>query len=60
VFDHYHGLVNCILVDPSDSEDISRETRSSIIIHATDILIPDKAKQVRLAKEILNILDNHL
>lgn len=56
VIDHYHGLVDCIFIDPSDAMEMEMETRSSIIIHATDILIPEKASRVRLAKEILDLL----
>jgi len=58
VVKHYCGLVDCVFIDSVDTNEISLETRSSIIIHATDILISEKARQVLLAKEILNLLDS--
>lgn len=60
VINHYQGLVACILIDPMDNGEISSISRSSIIIHATDILIPDKTGRVRLAKEILELISNYL
>jgi LPPG:FO 2-phospho-L-lactate transferase len=56
VIDHYQGLVDCILIDPDDNGEISSEARSSIMIHETEILIPDIAGRVRLAKEILDLI----
>jgi LPPG:FO 2-phospho-L-lactate transferase len=56
VIDHYQGLVDCILIDPDDNGEISSEARSSIMIHETEILIPDVAGRVRLAKEILDLI----
>ncbi|MBM3136706.1 MAG: 2-phospho-L-lactate transferase [Chloroflexi bacterium] len=60
VIDHYQGLLDCIFLDPEDEKEILPETRSSIIIHATDILLPEEASRVRLAKEILDLIKNHL
>lgn len=60
VIDHYRGLIDCIFIDPADNGEILTETRSSIMIHGTDILIPDIAGRVRLAKEILDLIRNQL
>jgi LPPG:FO 2-phospho-L-lactate transferase len=60
VIEHYQGLVDCIVLDPADEGETMLEVGSSIIIHATDIFLPDKANRVRLAREILDYLNNHL
>jgi len=60
IIEHYQGLVNCIALDPADEIETVSEVGSSIIIHATDIFLPDRANRVRLAKEILNLLINRI
>lgn len=60
VIDHYHGLVDCIVLDPADEIETISEVGSSIIIHGTDIFLPNKANRVRLAKEILDLLINQI
>ncbi len=60
VINHYKGLVDCIVLDKSDAESLEDETLSSIIMHATDILIPDKTGRIRLAKEVVELIKNNL
>lgn len=56
VAQHYDGLVDMLVMDRLDAPLDKSGLRSSIITHATDILIPDRQSRVRLAKEIIEII----
>lgn len=59
VIDHYGGLVDCLIVDSSDISGEMLNNGSSIIFHAADILIPDKSNQIRLALDIIKLVEKY-
>jgi len=59
VVDHYGGLVDCLIVDSSDISGEMLNNGSSIIFHAADILIPDKSNQIRLALDIIKLVEKY-
>jgi len=57
VIDHYGDLLDCLFIDNLDSEIVSNN-HSSIILKASDIIIPDVESRIRLASGIVSFLKN--
>jgi len=56
VAEHYHGLINCLVIDNSDAHMSSRINGLGIRTYISDILMRDRADRGRLASEIVELI----
>lgn len=56
ILDHYSETLDCLFIDQLDKNNISLNVHSSIILKATNILIPDIESRIELATEIVGFL----
>ena len=57
IIDHYKKFMNCIIIDNKDKYAISTVPSSGIIALAKNIYLPDLKSRARLAREIVQFLD---
>jgi LPPG:FO 2-phospho-L-lactate transferase len=58
ITDHYQEFLNCMFIDDTDKAEIPLKKHSSIILKATNIMLPDIENRIRLATEIVSFLKN--